>query len=50
MITKFGSLYAGHADLEDIGLEGCPVNERWLSDEQLASVLGQDRGHSNENG
>ena len=31
MITRFGSLYAGHVDLENIGLEGTPVNERWLS-------------------
>src|SRR5215467_11951375 len=39
MITRFGSLYAGHVDLENIGLEGTPVNERWLSDEHLATVL-----------
>jgi alkanesulfonate monooxygenase SsuD/methylene tetrahydromethanopterin reductase-like flavin-dependent oxidoreductase (luciferase family) len=39
MITKFGSLYAGHVDLENIGLEGTPVNDRWLSDERLASVF-----------
>ena len=39
MITRFGSLYAGHVDLDNIGLEGTPVNERWLSDEHLATVL-----------
>ena len=41
MITKFGMLYAGNVDLdlEDIGLEATPVNERWLPDEQLASVF-----------
>ena len=39
MITKFGSIYAGHVDLDDIGLEGTPVNERWLSDERLATVF-----------
>ena len=39
MITKFGSIYAGHVDLEDIGLEGTPVNERWLSDEHLNTVF-----------
>lgn len=39
MITQFGSLYAGHVDLENIGLEGTPVNERWLSDAHLASVF-----------
>ncbi|MBT98474.1 MAG: hypothetical protein CL902_07595 [Dehalococcoidia bacterium] len=39
MITKFGSLYAGHVDLEDIGFDATPVNDRWLSDERLASVF-----------
>ena len=39
MITRFGSLFAGHVDLEDVGLEGTPVNERWLSDEHLATVF-----------
>ena len=39
MITKFGSLYAGHVDLDNIGLDGTPVNDRWLSDEHLASVF-----------
>ena len=39
MITKFGSLYAGHVDLEDIGFDATPVNDRWLSDKRLASVF-----------
>lgn len=39
MITKFGSLYAGHVDLDNIGLDGTPVNDRWLSDEHLASAF-----------
>ena len=39
MITKFGSLFAGHVDLENIGLDGTPVNERWLPDEELAGVF-----------
>jgi alkanesulfonate monooxygenase SsuD/methylene tetrahydromethanopterin reductase-like flavin-dependent oxidoreductase (luciferase family) len=39
MITRFGSLYAGHVDLENLGLDGTPVNERWLSDEHLATVF-----------
>jgi alkanesulfonate monooxygenase SsuD/methylene tetrahydromethanopterin reductase-like flavin-dependent oxidoreductase (luciferase family) len=39
MITRFGSLYAGHVDLDNIGLDGTPVNERWLSDEHLATVF-----------
>lgn len=39
MITKFGTLFAGHVDLEDIGLAGTPVNDRWLPDDQLATVF-----------
>ena len=39
MITKFGTLFAGHVDLQDIGFDGPPVNERWLSDEHLATVF-----------
>ena len=39
MITKFGSMFAGHVDLDSIGLEGTPVNDRWLSDEQLNTVF-----------
>ena len=39
MITKFGSLFAGHVDLENIGLDGTPVNDRFLSDEQLATIF-----------
>lgn len=39
MITQFGSLYAGHVDLDNIGLDGTPVNERWLDDDHLATVF-----------
>jgi alkanesulfonate monooxygenase SsuD/methylene tetrahydromethanopterin reductase-like flavin-dependent oxidoreductase (luciferase family) len=39
MITRFGSLFAGHVDLDDEGFDGTPVNDRWLSDEYLASVF-----------
>ena len=39
MITKFGSLFAGHVDLDNLGLEGTPVNDRWLSDGHLATVF-----------
>ncbi|NQW23483.1 MAG: LLM class flavin-dependent oxidoreductase [SAR202 cluster bacterium] len=39
MITKFGTLYAGHVDLEDVGFDATPVNDRWISDERLASVF-----------
>ena len=41
MITKFGSLYAGHVDLGDLGLEATPVNDRWFSDERLATIFGR---------
>ncbi|MBO19540.1 MAG: hypothetical protein CL732_03260 [Chloroflexi bacterium] len=39
MITKFGSLFAGHVDFEDMGFDAIPVNDRWLSDERLAGVF-----------
>ena len=39
MITKFGSLYAGHVDLDDVGYDSTPVNDRWISAEKLASVF-----------
>ena len=39
MIEKFGHLYAGYVDLDDIGLDGTPVNDRWLPDEHLATVF-----------
>jgi alkanesulfonate monooxygenase SsuD/methylene tetrahydromethanopterin reductase-like flavin-dependent oxidoreductase (luciferase family) len=39
MIKRFGSLFAGHVDLDQIGLDGVPVNDRWLPDERLAGVF-----------
>jgi alkanesulfonate monooxygenase SsuD/methylene tetrahydromethanopterin reductase-like flavin-dependent oxidoreductase (luciferase family) len=39
MIKTFGSLFAGHVDLDNEGLAGTPVNERWLSDDYLVSVF-----------
>ena len=39
MITKFGSLFAGHVDQENIGFDGTPVNDRFLSDERLNSIF-----------
>ena len=35
MITKFGSLYAGNVDMDNIGLDGTPVNDRLYSDDEL---------------
>ena len=39
MISRFGTLYAGHVVADDLGLEGARVNERWLSDEQLTTIF-----------
>ena len=39
MITSFGSLFAGHVDLDNLGLEGTSANDRFLSDEHLATVF-----------
>ena len=43
MITRFGTQFAGNVDFDDIGLEGTPVNERWLPDEQLATVFDKSK-------
>ena len=43
MITKFSSLFAGNVDFENPGLEGTPVNDRWLPDDQLATVFDKSR-------
>ena len=39
MITKFGTLYAGHVDMGETGMAGTPVNDRSLSNERLISVF-----------
>src|SRR5215468_5084855 len=39
MITRFGSLFAGHVDLDNEGLDGTPANDRWLPDDYLATVF-----------
>ena len=39
MITKFDSLYAGHVDMDNVGYGGTAVNDRSLSDEQLATAF-----------
>ena len=39
MITRFGTLYAGHVDFEEIGFDAPPVNDRWLPDERLVQVF-----------
>jgi alkanesulfonate monooxygenase SsuD/methylene tetrahydromethanopterin reductase-like flavin-dependent oxidoreductase (luciferase family) len=39
MITKFDSLYAGHADLDNVGYGGTPINDRLYPNEHLVTVL-----------
>ncbi len=39
MIKTFGSLYAGHVDLDNEGLDGTPVNDRWLADDYLLTAF-----------
>lgn len=39
MITSFGTIYAGHVDMDDLGLDGARVNDRSFSDEHLATVF-----------
>jgi alkanesulfonate monooxygenase SsuD/methylene tetrahydromethanopterin reductase-like flavin-dependent oxidoreductase (luciferase family) len=39
MIKRFGTLYAGQAELEDIGFEGPAANSRWYENEHLAGVF-----------
>ncbi len=39
MIEKFSILYAGHVNVDNLGYEGTPANDRFLSDEDLASAL-----------
>lgn len=39
MISKFSSLYAGHVDLDDMGQDATPANERRYSSDHLNSVF-----------
>lgn len=39
MIKRFSSLYAGHIDLDDMGQDATPVNDRRYSNEHLAGVF-----------
>jgi alkanesulfonate monooxygenase SsuD/methylene tetrahydromethanopterin reductase-like flavin-dependent oxidoreductase (luciferase family) len=39
MITKFDSSYVGTVDMEELGYLGKPVNDRWYSNDELASAL-----------
>ncbi len=39
MIKKFGSLFAGHVDMDSVGFEGIAANDRRYSNEHLATVF-----------
>src|SRR6185312_1825319 len=39
MITKFDSSYYGTADMENLGYEGTPINDRCYSKEELAKAM-----------
>ena len=39
MINRFGSLFAGHIDFDDMGFDATPANDRRYPNEQLASVF-----------
>src|SRR5262249_42482945 len=39
MITKFDSLFAGHADLDNVGYGGPPINQRRYPNAHLATAL-----------
>ena len=39
MIKHFGSLYAGHVDLGDLGLEATPVNDRRFDNDHLITIF-----------
>ena len=38
MIESFGTMYAGHIELEEVGLDSTPANDRLYSEEQLNTV------------
>ncbi|MDP6824252.1 MAG: LLM class flavin-dependent oxidoreductase [Dehalococcoidia bacterium] len=39
MIKKFGTLYAGHVDLDDVGFAGTAANDRLLPNEELVKAF-----------
>ena len=38
MITKFDAFYGGHVEMDNLGFQGTPADDRWLSREQLATA------------
>ena len=43
MITKFDNFYGGHVEMDNPGFQGTRVDDRAMSDEQLASVFDEAR-------
>ena len=43
MIKRFHALYVGQIELENIGLDGTPANDRRYSSERLAEVFDTSR-------
>ena len=43
MINKFHVLYVGQIELDNIGLNGTPANDRRYSDERLREVFATSR-------
>jgi hypothetical protein len=39
MIERFGTLYAGHVDFEDLGYDATPVNQRFLANDRLVTAF-----------
>ena len=38
MITNFDAFYGGHVEMDNLGFQGTPADDRWLSREQLATA------------
>jgi alkanesulfonate monooxygenase SsuD/methylene tetrahydromethanopterin reductase-like flavin-dependent oxidoreductase (luciferase family) len=43
MITSFGVQYAGYIDMEQVGYDGIPANDRWFPNERLIEVFANAR-------
>ena len=44
MITKFSVLYVGHIELEDVGRDGTPADERRYPNERLVEAYDNVEG------
>ena len=43
MITKFDYFYGGHVEMENLGFQGLPVDDRVESDAHLNTVIDESR-------